>query len=195
MKMIVGLGNPGRKYLDTRHNIGFVVLDWLEKQFAPPGGARRTKFEAEQLEVNVNGQRVLLIWPQTFMNLSGAAVQPARDFFKIADEDILIVCDDFSLPLGKLRFRAKGSSGGQKGLADVMKRLGTQTVSRLRIGIGAPHEHVDPADFVLSRFRSDEKDAVDKLVQRASEAAAEWVRSGVEACMNRWNADESGSEK
>lgn len=195
MKMVVGLGNPGRKYADTRHNVGYLVLDLLEKQFAAPGTARRTRFEGEQQEIKVEGHRVLLVWPQTFMNLSGAAVQPARDFFKIDNEDVLVVCDDLSLPLGKLRLRAKGSSGGQKGLADVMSRLGTQSLARLRLGIGAPSEHLDAADFVLSRFRSDEKTAVDRMVQRATEATVDWIRSGIASSMNRWNADEPNSRE
>ena len=136
MKLIVGLGNPGRKYAGTRHNVGFEVLAELGRRAA--AGRPRTKFQAELLEAMVGGEKVLLLSPLTYMNRSGSSVQPARDFYQLDNEDLLIICDDINLPLAKLRFRAKGSSGGQKGLEDILRRLGTDQVPRLRLGVGQP---------------------------------------------------------
>src|SRR5690606_22387858 len=136
MKMIVGLGNPGAKYHLTRHNVGFDVVAELEREFAT--GKPKKKFQGTFCEARLRGQQVYLLRPETYMNLSGACVQPARDYFRVADEDLLIVCDDFQLPLAQLRLRGKGSSGGQKGLADILRRIGHQEIARLRIGIGTP---------------------------------------------------------
>jgi PTH1 family peptidyl-tRNA hydrolase len=185
MKLVAGLGNPGRKYQGTRHNIGFDVLDRVARQHACSPG--RSKFDAQTAEINVAGERVLLLWPTTFMNLSGASVGKARDFYKIDGEDILVVCDDINLPLAKLRFRAGGSSGGQKGLADILRRLGTEQVSRLRIGVGPVPEGWDAADFVLGRFGRGEGALVEDAVARAAEGVVCWASEGIHNCMNRYN--------
>lgn len=187
MKMVVGLGNPGRKYAGTRHNVGFMVLDQLEKRFAVES-SRRTRFESEQNEIRAGGERVILVWPQTFMNLSGSATQPTRDFFKLTNPDMLVVCDDLNLPLGRLRFRAKGSSGGQKGLADILQRLGTDEITRLRLGIGVADNPRDAASFVLSKFSAEELSTVEQMVGRAADAALAWIEHGTEHCMNSYNA-------
>ena len=187
MKLIVGLGNPGRQYAKTRHNIGFEVLDELAVKFGR--GTPRAKFSGEVLEADVSGVKSLLLWPHTFMNNSGNCVQPVRDFYKIENPDLLVVCDDFSLALAKLRFRPKGSSGGQKGLQDIIRRLGTEEVPRLRIGIGLPPEGRDPADFVLSRFTSEEKSVVQEALIRAANAVVDWVHKGTDYCMNTYNAN------
>jgi PTH1 family peptidyl-tRNA hydrolase len=121
------------------------------------------------------------------MNRSGGSVLAARDFYKLADEELLVVCDDLNLPLAKLRFRARGSSGGQKGLSDTIRCLETEDFARLRIGIGAAPEGWDPADFVLARFTPAELPAIREAVERAAEAVADWVRRGTEYCMNRYN--------
>src|SRR3972149_6403272 len=121
MKLIVGLGNPGKKYEETRHNVGFRVLDRLAARFGD--GATRDKFEGRVMEAAIAGERALLLWPQTFMNLSGESVGPALEFYKLELPELLVVCDDFNLPLGSLRFRREGTAGGQNGLADVMRRL------------------------------------------------------------------------
>lgn len=126
--------------------------------------------------------------PMTYMNRSGASVLAARDFYKLELSDLLIVCDDFSLPLAKIRIRAKGSSGGQKGLEDVIRRLGSNEFSRLRIGIGTPPEQWDVADYVLSKFTAVERDEVDTAIQRAADAAEAWMREGIDKCMNQYNA-------
>ena len=186
MKLIVGLGNPGAKYKDTRHNVGFEVAARLAKQFGrtPP----RARFQGEIVEVNISGEKALLLTPLTYMNLSGASVLATRDFYKIELTDTLVVCDDFNLPLGKLRLRAKGSSGGQKGLEDILRRLGTEEVPRLRIGVGAPQPGRDVAGYVLSRFAKDEQAVIAEALDRAAEAAVAWVGQGLEPAMNRYNA-------
>ena len=185
MKLVVGLGNPGRKYRDTRHNIGFAVLAQLAGRF---GGSRpRSKFHAEVVEADLKGQRALLLSPVTYMNKSGISVLEAKNFYKIPDVDLLIVCDDISLPVAKLRFRAKGSSGGQKGLQDIVRRLGTEDVSRLRIGIGPPPEGWDWADYVLSKFAKQEIPEVEEAVRSAADAVVDWAHQGVDFCMNQYN--------
>lgn len=186
MKLIVGLGNPGRKYEGTRHNVGFEVIAELARRFG--GGRPKGQFQGETVEAAIGGEKVLLLCPHTFMNLSGASVQPARDFYKLENEQLLIVCDDWNLPLGKLRFRSKGSAGGQKGLANILSRLGTEEVARLRIGIGETPEHWEGADFVLSRFSAAEREEMNQAVSRAADGVADWTRQGIDYCMNQYNA-------
>lgn len=187
MKLIVGLGNPGAQYKDTRHNVGFEVAAVLAKKFA--SGTPRAKFQGEIVEAAIAAERVLLLTPLTFMNLSGASVLATRDFYKIETQDTLIVCDDFNLPLGKLRLRPKGSAGGQKGLEDILRRLGTEEIPRLRLGIGPPPPGRDVAGYVLSRFAKDEQPIVADTVKKAVEAAAAWVELGLEAAMNKYNVE------
>jgi len=185
MKLIVGLGNPGRRYRKTRHNVGFVVLAELARRFA--NGRPKSKFQGEVVEADLDGQRALLLSPLPYMNNSGASVRAAVDFHKLPNEDLLVVCDDLNLPLAKLRFRAKGSSGGQKGLGDIIRRLGTEEFSRLRIGIGASPDQWDATDYVLSKFTRAEVPEIEEAVERAADAVAAWAREGIEHCMNRYN--------
>jgi PTH1 family peptidyl-tRNA hydrolase len=185
MKLIVGLGNPGRKYEGTRHNVGFLVVAELARRHAT--GAVKQDFQAEVVAATIAGERALLVCPQTFMNRSGGSVVRARDFYKVEPQDLLVVCDDLNLPLAKLRFRIKGSAGGQKGLADIIRCLGTEEFPRLRIGIGSPPDHWDAADFVLGKFNKQEQHEMDFAVQYAADAAQVWVRDGSEACMNQYN--------
>jgi len=185
MKMIVGLGNPGRKYEGTRHNVGFVVLARLGARFGD--GKVKGRFRGETMDASVGGEKVLLLSPLTYMNLSGESIGQAKDFFKLQNDDILIICDDFNLPLGKLRFRAKGSAGGQKGLASAIRRLGGDEIPRLRIGIGPPPDNWDVADYVLSKFAKKEREEIQLTIDKAAEAAADWVQLGVGECMNRYN--------
>lgn len=187
MKLIVGLGNPGRKYYGTRHNIGFEALAHFARHNAC--GERRAKFDGEWGEAQVGSERVGLLWPLTYMNLSGGSALAARDFYKVANQDILVVCDDLNLPLGKLRVRAKGSAGGQKGLNDILRRLGTEDVPRLRIGIDTAPPGWDVADFVLAKFSRQEREVVDGALDRAAAAIHDWVVQGIAFCMNRYNAN------
>lgn len=185
MKLIVGLGNPGKKFDETRHNIGFEVIQRLAQQFASSPG--RLKFDAQTQEGLVGTEKVLLLMPHTFMNLSGRSVKQAMDFFKLTPDDLLLVCDDFNLPLGTLRMRPGGSDGGQKGLADTVRQLGTDQFARLRLGIGPVPEQWDAADFVLGKFGSPERKVVDEQVKRACEATRLWVERGTLAAMNNYN--------
>ena len=186
MRIIVGLGNPGRQYENTRHNIGFAVIRELARRAGDP--MARAKFDGEWFEVNWNGEKCLLGRPLTYMNRSGQAVQPARDFYKVANDQILVICDDLALPVGKLRLRAKGSAGGQKGLDDILRRLGADAICRLRIGIGAAPTGWDAADYVLGKFTSAEVDVVAEVVGRAADAAVDWATRGIEFSMNKYNA-------
>ena len=185
MKLIVGLGNPGRKYQGTRHNVGFAVLAEVARKYAT--GRPKRKFQGEVVEADLEGVSALLLSPTTYMNHSGASVQTARDFYKLPDQDLLVICDDLNLPLAKLRFRAGGSSGGQKGLADIILRLGTEEFSRLRIGTGAPPDGRDATDYVLEKFTRQEIPEIEEAIWRAADAVAVWAREGIEHCMNQYN--------
>lgn len=185
MKLLVGLGNPGRSYEGTRHNVGFDVLEILARRTGSP--ARRPRFQGETSQVTLRGCPVLLLWPLTWMNLSGSSVLAARDFYKIDDSDILVICDDFQLPNDTIRLRPSGSGGGQNGLADVLVRLGGNAIPRLRIGIGPLPPGWKSADFVLGKFSKPERDAIAPLLERAADAAEEWVATGIQAAMNRYN--------
>lgn len=185
MKLVVGLGNPGRRYEQTRHNVGYAVAAELARRYA--AGGVRTRFHGQLVEASIENQSVLVLCPETYMNLSGTSVQEAQGFYKIPLEDLLVVCDDLNLPLGKLRFRATGSSGGQKGMEDVIRRLGSEAIARLRIGIGQPPGGWNWADFVLSRFAKDEVPVMDQAVLQAADAVVDWVRLGISHCMNRHN--------
>jgi PTH1 family peptidyl-tRNA hydrolase len=191
-KLIVGLGNPGRKYVSSRHNVGAETVAVLARRFGQT--TVRSKFHGETVEASIDEHRVLLLCPHTYMNRSGLSVLEARDFYKIDNADVLIICDDFNLPLAKLRCRARGSSGGQKGLQDIFRRLGTEQLARLRIGIGTPPEGWDPAAFVLSKFKQDEVDAIQQAIARAADAAAHWVRAGIQSCMNQYNATSASTD-
>ena len=191
MKLVVGLGNPGSKYQGTRHNIGFELVDRLAK-----GGSESSfshKFDGQLAETEIDFRRVLLLKPETFMNLSGRSVGQAARFYKLPLPDILVVCDDLSLPVGKLRLRPGGSDGGQKGLRDITSHLGTDQFPRLRIGIG-DHNDIDAADFVLSRFRNAERTLIDDALILATQAVAVWVTQGIDAAMNRFNGPVGSSQ-
>lgn len=185
MKLIVGLGNPGRKYDGTRHNVGFEVLDRLAQRFGD--GATKEKFEGRVQEAKIGSERALLLWPQTFMNRSGESVRAAFEFYKLELAELLVICDDFNLPLGKLRFRREGSAGGQNGLDDIIRQLGSGTFGRLRLGIGPVPEAWDRADFVLGRFEAAERDTIEAAIAEAAIGVECWVSDGAQVAMNRFN--------
>jgi len=187
MKLVVGLGNPGPKYEGTRHNIGFAVLDYLAT--GTGAGGWRSRFQSQVAEMVEATEQVLLLKPGTFMNLSGRAVRQTLDFYKVNVSDVLVICDDIALPLGKLRVRAKGSHGGQNGLRNIQEQLGTPEYARLRIGIDSPGEFMDAAEYVLSRFKPGEKPVVTDAVAVAAQSVLLWVRSGIDVCMNRVNGE------
>ena len=183
-KIVVGLGNPGRRYQGTRHNVGFAVVDSLAA--GPHVGRFQARFEAQVAEMDEGGFRVLLVKPETFMNLSGRAVRQVLDFYQLPRESLLVVCDDINLPLGKLRARARGTHGGHNGLRDIQNHLGTTEYCRLRIGVDAPPEDT-AIDHVLGRFRPAERRVIEDAVQVAAQAVMVWADRGIEACMNSYN--------
>ena len=184
--LIVGLGNPGEKYEDTRHNVGFQVVDELaERQNAP---VQKLKFKALTNLLTISGEKVLVMKPVTYMNLSGEAVRPAADFYKIPPERILVISDDTALDPGKLRIRTKGSAGGHNGLKNIIAQLGTQDFPRIRIGVGAPpHPDYDMADWVLSSFKNQDAEDMKAAAARAAQAAECYIIQGPDRAMNLFN--------
>ena len=185
MKLIAGLGNPGSKYDETRHNVGFRVVDALAERFGEK--VRRKKFNALAEEIHAEDTKLLLIKPQDYMNRSGHAIATAAGFYKLGPADVLVVTDDMALDVGRLRIRAKGSAGGHNGLKDIIARLGSDDFARLRVGIGESGR-MDAADYVLSRFSAEERAIVDNAVQTAVDAICCWLRDGVDIAMTRYNA-------
>ena len=191
MKLIAGLGNPGRKYLATRHNVGFETLKRLAERHGTSSPV--DKFQGELVEGVIEGEKALLLCPTTYMNLSGASVLAARDFYKLELADILVICDDFNLDLGQLRIRGKGSAGGQNGLKDIIRRLGSEEFARLRIGIGEPPARWVVSDYVLSKFRGKEEEEIALAYEQAADAARDWAVEGLEYCMNQHNSRKKSS--
>lgn len=186
VKLIAGLGNPGPAYVNTRHNLGFMVLDSLAEKL----GVRFDKEKHQGLlaEASVGPLKLMLVKPQTYMNLSGGCIaQVARN--KIFEpSDLLVVVDDVNLPLGRLRLRAGGSAGGHNGLKSTIERVGSPDFHRMRIGVGDNREGADLAGHVLAKFRPDEREAVEEIRKRAVEGILLWAKSGIEEAMNRVNA-------
>ena len=184
--LIVFLGNPGLKYEQTRHNAGFMTADALEKELGVK--INRSRFKALTATATIGGESVMLMKPQTYMNLSGEAVIQAVKFYKIAPENVLVVSDEMSLPIGKLRIRTKGSAGGHNGLKNIIAQLGTDSFPRIRLGVGAPpHPDYDVADWVLSVFRGKDLEEMTAAAKRAAEAIECYVLHGPERAMNRFN--------
>ena len=186
MKLVVGLGNPGRKYQRTRHNVGFEVVAELARKYGITN--QKVRFHGELVEASIDGLRALLLLPQTYMNNSGKSVRAAVDFFQLEFQDLIIVCDDFHLPMGKIRFRAQGSSGGQKGLDDILRQLATENISRLRIGVGPLPEQWDAADYVLSKFNRQEQEIIGEIIGHAATGVVHWSHHGISDCMNEYNS-------
>ena len=186
MKLVVGLGNPGAKYHDTRHNIGFRVIDALARRWSVDQW--REQHQALVAKVREGDEPLLIAKPTTFMNLSGDAVAGLAGFYKIAVPDVLVVLDEVALPLGRLRAGRGGSAGGHNGLTSIIGRLGTPEVPRLRIGVGRGDTRKELADHVLGTFGADEREEVEAAVLRASEATVMFVTEGIERVMNAFNA-------
>ena len=184
--IVVGLGNPGAKYDNTRHNAGFRALEG----YCARSGQKidRMKFKALAGEGMLGGKRVLFLKPQTFMNLSGEAVRQAVDFYKIPPERVLVVSDDTALAVGRLRIRKGGSAGGHNGLKNIIQHLGTDQFPRVRVGVGEkPHPDYDMADWVLGKFQGEDKKAIDGAVKRAADAVECFLKEGPDRAMNRFN--------
>jgi len=191
LRLIVGLGNPGTQYESTRHNIGFMLLDELAREAGPSGWRERDR--ALLTEVMIEGRRLTLLKPQTFMNLSGEAVAPFARFNRIAAEEILVVHDEIDLEAGSLRIKEGGGDGGHNGLKSLQAHLGSGSFVRLRLGIGRPGEvpgrdrREEVSSWVLSRFSREERPGVDEQLRRGRDAVIDLIRSGVREAQNRWN--------
>lgn len=186
MKLLIGLGNPGQKYADTRHNIGFQVIDRVATQFDISLNER--KFKAEYGTGIVHGEKVMLCKPQTYMNLSGEAVRPLLDYYQIDLDDMLVIYDDLDLPPGKLRLREKGSAGGHNGMRSIIDHVGSKQFKRLRFGIGRPsHPRMKVVDYVLARFLPEERAAIDAGIEKAALACEQWMTHPFPVVMNEFN--------
>jgi len=205
MKLVVGLGNPGREYVHTRHNVGFEVVDRLAEKLGwiKPGEFDRVaknKFDALVSDGAVgraagDPERLVLLKPMTYMNLSGQSVQAAMAFYQLSPSDIMIVLDDLALPSGKIRLRAGGSDGGHNGLRDIQRALGTNQYPRLRIGIDAPPPPVPGKQYVLGRVSTEQRKLIDPAINRAAGAILTWIDKGIALAMTAFNKDEGGRMK
>lgn len=187
--LIVGLGNPGEAYKKTRHNVGFSVVQSFAKKYGFTFRHASHCF-GELAQGMIEKRKVLLLLPTTFMNLSGDAVKQCTEYYKVSLDDLLVVCDDVALPLGALRMRTKGSSGGHNGLKSIEARVGTQYYARLRIGVGAPTQE-DLADFVLARFSSEEQKTMEMSLEKCVGVLHDWVLLGVDSAMQKANTRET----
>ncbi len=184
--LIVGLGNPGSKYADTRHNVGFMVIDILSAEYSC--GKPKLKHKSELYECTVNGQKCLLCKPQTFMNNSGEAVGEIARFYKLQPQNIIVLSDDVSLDVGGLRIRRKGSHGGHNGLKSIINHLSSEDIPRVKIGVGKkPHPDYDLADFVLGRFSKADLPTMQQSIKDAAAAVECIIKDGVDIAMNRYN--------
>ena len=186
MKLIVGLGNPGFKYTNSRHNVGFAVLKALAAE--KRAGFKRSILNRSFLaKIRYEGSLVILAMPHTYMNLSGSAVKRLAGKFNVGLEELLVVCDDMDLELGRIKIRPKGSSGGHRGLQSIIDSLKSDNFSRLRVGIGRPGQDLDPSEYVLDSFSRKEKIYLKDVIERAASSALSWVLKGVAETMNSFN--------
>ena len=185
MKLVIGLGNPGAEYPGTRHNVGFDVIAELGRRYGV--GKPQQKYQAEHLDVLIKSEKVVLVSPLTYMNRSGESVWQFVRFYKPENDQIVVICDDMNLPTGRLRWRPSGSAGGQKGLKDIIDRLGHQDFPRLRVGIGRPQGKKDVTSWVLGKFRPDEKEDVEHAILRAADSVEHWIANGIEQTMTAFN--------
>lgn len=185
MKCIIGLGNPGKKYDNTRHNIGFEVIDELLRRHG--WTLSKEKFKGFYTMENIAGNKVLLVQPHTFMNLSGECVKPLLEYYRIPVEDILVVYDDLDLPTGKIRLRQKGGHGGHNGIRSLIDHLQVKNFKRLRVGIGRPEGSMAVVDYVLGRFSKEQNEDMEHSVHVAADACEEWVERDFTEVMNTFN--------
>jgi PTH1 family peptidyl-tRNA hydrolase len=183
--LLVGFGNPGREYINTRHNIGFMLIDRLAVRLNAHGMKLQSK--AIVMSALYEERKVILAKPQTYMNLSGQSVQGLLHFYKLPPENLLVAHDDLDLPFGTLRIRPAGGPGGQRGMASTIEQLGTKEFPRLRLGIGRPPGRMDPKDYVLQDFSKDDIKLLPEVLDRAADAALEFVLNGLNAAMNKYN--------
>ncbi|MFD1362578.1 aminoacyl-tRNA hydrolase [Lentibacillus salinarum] len=185
MKCIVGLGNPGKKYNKTRHNVGFMVIDELAGRHN--WTLKKDKFKGKSTVETHDGEKVILLKPQTYMNLSGESVRPLMDFYQLAPEDVLVIYDDLDLPAGKIRLRQKGGHGGHNGIRSLIDHLGTKEFNRLRIGIGRPDTAMPVVDYVLHPFSREQQEDIQSGVKKSADACEWWMQRPFAEVMNEFN--------
>lgn len=184
MKLIVGLGNPGKEYAGTRHNCGFMVIDRLASKLNVD--VDQNKFKGLYAKVKYHGEDIILLKPQTYMNLSGESVNAVMNFFKIDKDDLLVIYDDLDMPVGKLRLRKTGSAGGHNGIKNIIAHLNSQDFKRIRVGIDR-HKYMNVADYVLSRFSKVESEAIEQGIENAANAVLDYLDNGFNHAMNYYN--------
>ena len=184
MYIIAGLGNPGRKYEGTRHNVGFHAIFYLEDRLGV--NANRVKFQAATGEAQIAGHRVLLLKPQTYMNLSGNAIREAMNFYKVPPEKLIVIYDDWDIPVGRLRVRPSGSAGSHNGMRSILQQIGTEGFPRVRIGIGE-ETRAETVHYVLSRFPKEQEKMINDIIKQAGDAAIDIIENGVDHAMNTFN--------
>lgn len=183
--LVVGLGNPGKEHRSNRHNIGFMLLDVMAQEYHCAFSRRKSK--SLVTDFTLDGSKIILAKPQTFMNLSGRAVAPLLRFFRIPTERLLVAYDELDLPLGMLRMRPGGGSGGHRGMSSIIHELGTQDFPRLRLGIDRPPGRMDPADYVLQNFRAEDQELILDQLRRACECVSMFIQEGIQAAMTCCN--------
>lgn len=185
MYVVVGLGNPGDRYAQTKHNIGFITIDYLAEQHKT--SVNKIKHKALMGEVSIGGEKTLLVKPQTFMNLSGQSVMEIMNFYKVPVQNLIVIYDDIDLPVGKVRIRPNGSSGTHNGMRNIIYLLSNQDFPRVRIGIGKQPDYMDLGDYVLTRFGSEEVPLMEEAVKKSALAVEEIIKSGINSAMNKYN--------
>jgi PTH1 family peptidyl-tRNA hydrolase len=185
MYVIVGLGNPGDRYAGTKHNIGFITIDYLAEQCGIK--MNKTKHKAILGEGTIGGEKVLLVKPQTFMNLSGQSVMDIVNFYKVPSQNLIVIYDDIDLPVGKVRIRPSGSSGTHNGMRNIIYLINNQEFPRIRIGVGKQPDYMDLADYVMTKFNGEERPLMEEAVKRSAMAVEEIVKSGINIAMNKYN--------
>ena len=183
--LIIGLGNPGREYKDTRHNFGFMMIDRIAVRLNARG--MKVQSKAIVMDARQEDKKLILAKPQTFMNLSGQSVQGLAHFYKVPNENLIILSDDLDLPFGTIRIRASGGPGGQRGLGNILEKLGSKDIPRLRIGIGRPPGRMDPAKYVLQSFSRDEAKSLSGILDHGADAVFAFVNHGLNKAMNEFN--------
>ncbi len=186
MYIIAGLGNPGKQYESTRHNIGFISVDYLSAYFKI--NMNKLKFKAVYGEGTIAGEKVILIKPQTFMNLSGESLREIMSFYKVPVSNLIVIYDDVSLDTGRIRIRPQGSAGGHNGIKSIIYQLASDAFPRIKLGVGAPPEHWDMADWVTGKFSDEEIKILSKSVEKLPDAIEEMIKKGPQSAMNRFNS-------